>query len=295
MKIQRVMTLGLGLTALSVLSVFGAVACAPVTVLNTITPSSSFEKASNVSYGPLTRHALDIYRAENPRAKAPVLVFIHGGSWEDGSKDIYKFLAEGFTSEGFDVVVPNYRLYPEAVYPQMIEDTALSIAFAAKQFEGRPLVVMGHSAGGYNVLMAGLDKTYLEKAGGDLCQSVAGIVSLSGPTGIIPLSEEPYITIFPDRFTKEDAPLNNVSDVSPPVFFGHGSDDKTVYPQNSQRLAEKIEARGGMAMVKVYEGMDHTGAVRVLSRHFDGDAPLKDDIIQFATTLPSGGDTGYCR
>lgn len=289
------MKFGLGLTALSSLTLFGAVACAPVTLLNTITPSSSFVKASNISYGPLERQSLDIYRAENPRANAPVLLFIHGGSWEDGSKNIYKFLAEGFTSEGFDVVIPNYRLYPDAVYPQMIEDTALSVAFTAKQFEGRPLVIMGHSAGAYNVLMTGLNKTYLEQAGGDLCQSVAGIVSLSGPTGIIPLSEEPFITIFPDRFTKDDAPLNNVAGISPPVFFGHGTDDKTVYPQNSERLAEKINTRGGRADLEVYSGMDHTGAVKVLSRHFDGDSNLKDDIIKFATTLPSKGETGYCR
>jgi len=289
------MKFGLGLTALSSLTLFGVVACAPVTFLNTITPSSSFVKASNISYGPLERQSLDIYRAENPRANAPVLLFIHGGSWEDGSKNIYKFLAEGFTSEGFDVVIPNYRLYPDAVYPQMIEDTALSVAFTAKQFEGRPLVIMGHSAGAYNVLMTGLNKTYLEQAGGDLCQSVAGIVSLSGPTGIIPLSEEPFITIFPDRFRREDAPLNNVAGISPPVFFGHGTDDKTVYPQNSERLAEKINTRGGRADLEVYSGMDHTGAVKVLSRHFDGDSNLKDDIIKFATTLPPKGETGYCR
>jgi acetyl esterase/lipase len=295
MKVAKLMKFGLGLTALSAITVFGAVACAPVTVLNTITPSSSFVKASNISYGPLERQSLDIYRAENPRANAPVLLFIHGGSWEDGSKNIYKFLAEGFTSEGFDVVVPNYRLYPEAVYPQMIEDTALSVAFTAKQFDGRPLVIMGHSAGAYNVLMTGLDKNYLAQAGGDLCQSVAGIVSLSGPTGIIPLSEEPFITIFPDRFTKEDAPLNNVTDISPPIFFGHGAEDKTVYPQNSERLAETIKARGGVANVEIYLDMDHTDAVRVLSRHFDGGSSLKDDIIKFATTLPKKGETGYCR
>lgn len=295
MKIRKTLKLCLGLTSLLTFTVFGAVACAPVTVLNRITPSSSFDKATDVSYGPLARQSLDIYRAENPRAKAPVLIFIHGGSWKDGSKDIYKFLAEGFTSEGFDVVVPNYRLHPDAVYPQMIDDTALSIAFTAKQFEGRPLVIMGHSAGGYNVLMVGLNKTYLDNAGGDLCQSVAGVVSLSGPTGITPLTEEPYITIFPDRFSKDDAPVNNATAKSPPVFFGHGADDTRVYPQNSQRLAEKIEARDGLATVKIYDGMGHIGAVRVLSRHFDGESSLKDDMIKFATTLPSKGETGYCR
>jgi len=182
-------------------------ACAPVTLLNSITPSGSFAKAKDVSYGPLARQSLDIYKADTPRVNAPVLVFIHGGSWSEGSKDIYKFLAEGFTSEGFDVVVPNYRLYPDAAYPQMIEDTAKAIAYSAKQYPDRPLAVMGHSAGGYNTLMATLNKAFLSAEGINVCDRIAGVISLAAPTGAYELKKEPYITIFPDRFQKNDAPL----------------------------------------------------------------------------------------
>lgn len=295
MTLKRIIKLGAGFCLAGFVATVGAVACAPVTLLNTITPSDSFTRAKNISYGELERQKLDIYKAESPRANSPVLVFIHGGSWTDGSKDIYKFLAEGFTSEGFDVVVPNYRLYPDAVYPRMIEDSAKAVAYAKEQYPERPLVVMGHSAGGYNALMLGLDPTYLSTQGAELCETVAGVISLSGPTGIIPLKEEPYITIFPDRFTGDDAPLNNVNGPTPPMFFGHGADDKTVYPQNSEKLAETISARGGVADIKVYEDMNHTDAVKVLSRHFDGDASLKDDIIAFMTNLPRDNGTGYCR
>ncbi len=281
-------------TSGGVLALVALAACAPVALLNGITPSGSFSKAKDISYGELPRQKLDIYKADKPRANAPVLVFIHGGSWSEGNKDIYKFLAQGFTVEGFDVVVPNYRLYPEARYPMMIEDTAKAIGFAAKQYPDRRLVVMGHSAGAYNMLMTVLDKSYLANENVDLCGRIAGVVSLSGPTGIVALKKEPYITIFPDRFTGTDAPLNNVTGPTPPLFFGHGSKDTTVYPQNSQDLAKKIIARGGQAEVKIYEGMDHTGAVRVMSKFFDGKADLKADVIRFIDGLPkTGGD--YCQ
>ena len=108
-----------------------------------------------------------------------MLVFIHGGSWEEGSKDIYKFLAEGFTSEGFDVAVPNYRLYPDAVYPQMLEDSAKAVAHVAKQYPSRPLVIMGHSAGGYNALMVGLNKAFLSAEGISVCDRVACLLYTS--------------------------------------------------------------------------------------------------------------------
>jgi len=269
------------------------VACAPVQLLNGITPSGSFSKASDVSYGPLARQVMDIYKAETPKLGAPAIVFVHGGSWTEGSKDIYKFLAEGFTKDGYDVLVPNYRLFPEAKYPAMIEDTALAVTFAQSQYTDRPLIVMGHSAGAYNMLMTLLEPSYMNMAGGDLCGHVAGAVSLSGPTGIIPLDSEPYVTIFPDRFTKEDAPLSNVKGPTPPIFFGHGIDDKTVYPQNSTALAEKITARGGIAEVKTYAKMNHTEAVQFLSRRFDSKATLKADIVNFIDRLPIKGN--FCR
>lgn len=246
-----------------------------------------------MSYGDLDRHKLDIYKADKPRAAAPIIVFTHGGSWSEGSKDIYKFLAEGFTSEGYDIFVPNYRLYPNVLYPQMIEDTAKAIAFAAKQYPDRSVVVMGHSAGAYNTLMASMNKKFLEAEGIAVCERISGVISLASPTGAYELKKEPYITIFPGRFQKDDAPLAYADQTSPALFLMNGADDTTVGPKNAQKLAAKVQARGGNALLKIYDGLDHTDAVKLLSRHFDGDAPLKSDIIAFINSLPKNGN--FCR
>jgi len=282
-----------GALAASLLGVAVLAACAPVTFLNVITPSASFSKAKDVSYGKLDRQKLDIYKADDPRANSPVIVFTHGGSWSEGSKDIYKFLAEGFTSEGFDIFVPNYRLYPNALYPQMIEDTAKAIAYAANQYPNRSVVIMGHSAGAYNILMAGLNKSFLAAEGVSVCDRISGIISLASPTGAYELKEEPYITIFPGRFQKDDAPLAYVNAPSPSLFVMNGADDTTVGPKNAEQLAAKVQSRGGQAQLKIYDGLDHTDAVKLLSRHFDDDASLKSDIISFIDGLPKSGN--FCR
>ncbi|MEP1231314.1 MAG: alpha/beta hydrolase, partial [Litorimonas sp.] len=227
-------------------------ACAPVNVLNGITPSGSFSKTKNVSFGDASRQKMDIYIANEPRENSPVIMFVHGGSWDSGSKDIYKFLAEGFTQEGFDVVVPNYRLYPEVRYPTFIEDNALAVAQTAKRFPNRPIALMGHSAGGYNVLMLGLVPKYLEAVGVDRCSQIAGIAALSAPVGVVPLDSEPLITAFPDRFAKDDAPLNVVDGPAPQMFLANGQEDTTVYPDNAVALGKKITERGGAAQVKIY-------------------------------------------
>jgi hypothetical protein len=75
--------------------------------------------------------------------------------------------------------------------------------------------------------------------------------------------------------------------------LGHGEADTTVYPQNSTRLADKVSARGGVAKAEVYPKQSHTDVVKILSRHFDGDATLKADIERFIDGLPKTGS--FCR
>ena len=270
-----------------------AAGCAPVSILNGITPSSTFDRTKNVSFGKGDRDELDIYRAEKPKEMAPVLMFVHGGSWDSGSKNIYKFLAEGFTKSGFDIVIPNYRIYPEAKFPEFLIDNAEAVAFTRQTFPGRKIVLIGHSAGAYNVLMLGLRDEHLKQAGVDRCEAISGIVSLAAPVGVVPLKSERLIEIFPDRFTSDDAVLNNVTGPAPAVFLGHGELDTTVSPVNATKLGEKITARGGVAQVEIYPGQSHSDVVKVLSRHFDGDATLKADIVSFIEGLPSTGPT--CR
>lgn len=269
-------------------------ACAPVNFLNTITPSSTFKLEKNISYGETDRHKLDIYTAKAPKDNAPVMVFIHGGSWEDGSKDIYKFLGEGYAREGYDVVIPNYRLYPDVKFPAFVNDVASAVAFAAQRYPDRSLAIMGHSAGGHIVTLLGTDGDYLKTAGVDMCSRVSSFVGLSSPTGAYPLKEEPYITIFPERFAGKDAPLNNVNSPSPAMFLMNGGNDTTVGPKNSEQLAAAITARGGQAEFKLYPPLNHTDPVKVMSKYFDDDSTLKADVMAFidAQAVKQGG---YCQ
>ncbi|MEM7729810.1 MAG: alpha/beta hydrolase [Pseudomonadota bacterium] len=283
---------------LSALPAFAMVlaGCSAAGVLNGLTPSSSFDRDRDVAYGPSDRQTLDIYRAATPKAGAPVLVFVHGGGWTRGSKDMYKFVAEGFTKDGYDVVVPNYRLYPEARYPEMVDDTGQAVLATSQAFPDRPLVLVGHSAGAYNVLMAAMAP---DLSGVPVCDTIAGVISLAAPTGAYPMTDAPYTDIFPDRFKGEEAPLARVGpDVGtgtvrlPPVMLVNGRDDTTVGPRNAEALAEAMDAAGARVELALYEGMNHIDPVRVLSRHFDGGSPLKADMVRFIDSLADG--TNHC-
>jgi acetyl esterase/lipase len=266
------------------------IGCSAAGVLNGITPSGSFDRDKNVSYGDGPRQMMDIYRADKPKAGAPVIVFVHGGGWNTGDKSMYKFVAEGFTKDGFDVVVPNYRLHPNMKYPDMVVDTGAAVNDVAIRYPDRPIVLIGHSAGAYNVLQTVVAP---EVSGVDVCANVSGVVALAAPTGVYPLTDEPYISIFSEhRLTGDDGPANRSPDRAPPLFLVNGLDDGTVRATNATIMAESYVAMGLRAEAKTYEGMGHVDAVRVLSRLFDGGSTLKDDILSFIDDLPSGLD--YC-
>ncbi|WP_332368333.1 alpha/beta hydrolase [Spirosoma telluris] len=100
------------------------------------------------------RHLLDIY---TPRSKSatprPVVVFIHGGAWNSGSKNMYFIIGRRLAKQGIVAVVINYRLAPAVEVPAMADDCARAVQWTAQhiaEYGGDPnrIFVMGHSAGG---------------------------------------------------------------------------------------------------------------------------------------------------
>ena len=263
--------------------------CSGAQLLNTLTPSSSFERERDVAYGELPRQTLDVYRATEPDPELPTLVFVHGGGWNEGDKALYKFIGDGFAKEGFDVVVPNYRLHPEAVYPSMVEDTARAARWAVEAF-GRPVVLMGHSAGGYNALQTVFAPEIGLEAGLETCADVAGVIALAAPTGAAPLDEEPYISVFPNRFTGDDAPLGRLRaglERVPPILLVHGAEDEVVGPDNSTEIAEAL---GPRARAFIVDGRDHVDVVRLLARRFEDDSSIKALVVAAMRAAPREGD-----
>ena len=280
------------LPLLTILALIAFAVMAPVKFLNTFTPSSSFTKTADVSYGELPRHRLDYYMSKSSKTGAPMIVFVHGGGWHNGDKSMYKFLAEGFTKSGYDVAVPNYRLFPEGVYPNMLLDTAKAIGKVAKDNPDRPLVLVGHSAGAYNVLMTGLAPDYVTAEGVDVCQRVNGVISLAAPTGEIKLKSPRYVEVIPDRFNGDSAAINNLDAPSPKIFVINGSEDTQVDQSNATGLAARMSAQGKSHKLKIYDGHSHNDLVKYLSRYFESGSPIKADLIAFIDDLPSGGN--YC-
>mgnify|MGYP005809550875 FL=1 len=145
------------------------------------------ELAARGNYGPAEAQRAEIWvpEGEAPAGGFPLAVFIHGGGWNSGAPEDYRFVARSLGERGIATALVGYRLVPEGRYPAMLEDSAAGLAWVRSRADemnvdaGRTILI-GHSAGAYNVLMLALDPQFLRAAGVPR-DSVAGIVSLAGP------------------------------------------------------------------------------------------------------------------
>lgn len=109
--------------------------------------------ATAPDYSP-ERHVLDVYTPTKKSASGyPVVVFIHGGNWDSGSKNIYSFIGRRLAKQGCVAVIISYRLAPAVLVPAMADDAARAVLWTTQhiaEYGGDParIFTMGHSAGG---------------------------------------------------------------------------------------------------------------------------------------------------
>lgn len=114
----------------------------------------------------------------------PVFLYFHGGGLEEGDKaQRFNLFIEYLTSHGIAVVSANYRMYPDAKYPDFLVDCAKAVAWVFENMKSygnvTGIYVGGSSAGGYISQMLCFDKHYLA-AHGISPMDIAGFIHDAG-------------------------------------------------------------------------------------------------------------------
>lgn len=121
----------------------------------------------DVCYNEITKQYLNIYLPESDEFS--VLLYFHGGGLESGDKADPKAFFEYMVSHDIAVVSANYRMYPNAKYPDFLLDAADATAWVfeniGKYGKINGIYVGGSSAGSYISQMLCFDKKWLSKYG----------------------------------------------------------------------------------------------------------------------------------
>ncbi|RTL57882.1 MAG: alpha/beta hydrolase [Rhodocyclaceae bacterium] len=275
----------------------------PLSVLNLWADLGAYRRTTGLHYGNGPRQAIDLYWPDRPTGVStplPVVVFFYGGSWNRGERDDYRFVASALAQRGMVVMVPDYRLYPEAAYPAFLQDAAQALAWGlehASRYGGDPrrVFVIGHSAGAYNAAMLALDSRWLG-ATGHRPSELAGWVGLAGPYNFLPIQNPEVKPVFHWPATPADSqPLAHVSGTAPPALLIAPKEDEVVDPeQNSAALYGALKNACVEVILKRYGVLNHATSVGALAPLLSWLAPVADDVAAFIVDNASANIPPRC-
>jgi acetyl esterase/lipase len=211
------------------------------------------------------RQRLDVFRARDvgPGAARPCLLFVHGGAWMIGNKELQGLCTvQTLAAAGWVCFSMNYRLSPPARFPDHLHDVKRAIAWIRRhgaEHGADPglLVVSGASAGAHLAALAALTPNAPEHQRDfpDVDTAVQGCVALYGVydlaerespfphRGLRTLLERFVIgrrfTDDPDAFARA-SPLAHVRADAPPFFILHGERDSLVPVACARRFADRL-------------------------------------------------------
>lgn len=217
---------------------------------------------ATVSYAPQLDLALDVYRPRGAAAGgAPTVVFLYGGAWRRGQRGQYQFVGRRLAENGVLAIIPDYRKYPDTVFPGFVEDAARAVAWArehADEYGGDPqrLFIAGHSAGAQIAGLLGADAGYLRQQGVAL-DDIAGVIGLSGPYEFEVSGKLRPVFGPPSRWPQAQV-IDYIDGDEPPFLLIHGADDDRVETSDSVQLAEKLRAHGVPAELLILPDAGHS-------------------------------------
>lgn len=288
---------GAGVRRLIVWMMLGMVlsGCAGTRALNTLTPSTGYDVASNLPYDGAANLRLDIYSPSGAKDR-PVVVFFYGSRWTDGAKEEFKFVGEALASQGYVTVIADLRQYPAVRFPAFVQDAAEVVKWARNKAaehggNGEQLFVMGHDSGAHIAAMLAIDGKYLKAVGGSR-DWLRGMIGLAGPYDFMPITAPDLRDLFgpADQF-EQSQPIFFVDGRNPPLLLIHGEDDEVVWVKNTRNLAQAVGNAGGAVETIIYPKLGHRLILANIARPLRGRSDVLDNISEFierrATQAPS--------
>lgn len=245
-------------------------------------------------YGTDRLQALDYW--PGPTRDAPLVVYVHGGGWKRGDKQMMDGSDKltRWQEQGYAVASVNYRLVPDNTVEEQATDIANAVAWlkgnaARLGFDGKRIALVGHSAGAHLVALVGTDPTYLRAAGlrpGD----IAGIVPLDGAAYDVAyqlkagprLMNKTYRQAFgsdPARHRALSPTAHAAAPNAPEFLILHVERDDA--EKQSRELAQALSRAGTPATVQGFRGKGLRGHMEINRKLGDPDYPATPVVDAF--------------
>jgi acetyl esterase/lipase len=274
---------------------------------------NGFKAVNDLSYTDKDnpRQKLNLYvPSEKPSEPLPIVVYIHGGGWEGGSKDAAEVLGPFIADGRFAGASIGYRLTNEAHWPEQIYDCKAALRWIGRHadeygIDRNRIALFGISAGGHLVSMLGTtvgDETLEGPLGEKVDVPVRPrcVANFCGPANMLTFESQgsifsgekdgPIMKLFNGKLSenldkgKQASPEFHVSSDDPPFLHIHGTSDKLVPYQQAINFDKALDSAGVSSTLLTGEGGNHVFSSQELrdtmNRFFDRHLLGKDNTIE---------------
>jgi len=250
---------------------------------------ATVEMVSDVVYATTTKsdgstHELmlnSFFPKHSGEDKIPAVIYIHGGGYTGGSRNIGNQASAILAAGGYFAVTIDYRLLKDSRLPAAVYDCKAAVRFLKANadelgIDAAHIGVWGHSAGGHLAAFLGVSGNNDETNGNvgdfvDVNADVACAIDYFGPADFQLLldgkkkgeANNLRRQLFGPDANDVDALLEKISTVywidenDPPMLIIHGTDDNVVPIKQSEILNEKLQNFGVDSELIVVEGAGH--------------------------------------
>lgn len=235
---------------------------------------------TDIRVGPRDEERLDVFPAAEPNS--PILVFVHGGWWRGGTRKLWSYVANGFVSHGFTVVISDYALTPKVTVPDITQATRAAVVWAyehAEEINGdrEKLFVAGHSAGGQQAgMIAVTDWTQYGLPENPL----RGVIPMSGIFDMRVMQYswlQPFLQLNGNTAMSE-SPQFQVPDTAPPILIMLGDEEAEEFHRQARDFEAAYKAKGHRADYYTQTGEDHSTYIYMMG---NPESPVVSRIVDF--------------
>jgi arylformamidase len=223
----------------------------------------------DVAYGPGEREKLDILAPAG--ARAPAILFFHGGYWRAGARAERRFPAAFFVPRGVAWVVVGYPLAPQAGLAEIVDSARRAVAYLHRRasvfgLDSERLVVAGNSAGAHLAAMAFLtDWVVYARLPPHV---VRGAALLSGVYDLVPFAdfELGHMAGITAANAPGLSPLRLRRPLNLSVALGVGDGEPPKFRLQTALFAQHLRALGAQIETISGRGHDHYSIVGEFGR-----------------------------
>ncbi|MFT4941351.1 MAG: arylformamidase [Paraglaciecola sp.] len=225
----------------------------------------------DIQYGDSKTQSLDLYLPiSHPQEK--LMVYIHGGYWQELSKEESSFAATNFQQQGFHFAVIDYTLAPDASITDIVAENRNAIAWLYKhaaQFGYKPqdIYVSGSSAGAHLAMLM-LQTNWSEYVIDCQENIIKGVCAVSGIYDLQPLLPT-YVNDLLSmdlNEAKKNSPVLQALPKPAPVIIAFGENETDEFKRQSKIMSDKLSSDGFYVQFAEIKGRNHFDVIMDLSQ-----------------------------